>query len=62
MDPLLWRLLLMDGVGRFGKSQSLRFVNDEGETEKDDQRIIREDFWASTGNKQLNFLQHISRC
>jgi type I restriction enzyme M protein len=43
----------------FGKSQSLLFVNEEGDTEKDDQVIVREDFWTSTSNKQLNFVQHI---
>ena len=42
----------------FGKSQSLLFVNEEGDTEKDDQVIVREDFWTSTSNKQLNFVQH----
>lgn len=44
----------------FGKSQSLLFVNEEGDTEKDDQVIVREDFWTSTSNKQLNFVQHMS--
>ncbi|MEP7340576.1 MAG: class I SAM-dependent DNA methyltransferase [Acidobacteriota bacterium] len=43
----------------FGKKQSLLFVNEEGDTEKDDQVIYREDFWTSTSNKQLNFVQHI---
>ena len=43
----------------FGKKQSLLFVNEEGDTEKDDQVVVREDFWTSTSNKQLNFLQHI---
>ncbi|MGH8578537.1 MAG: HsdM family class I SAM-dependent methyltransferase, partial [Gammaproteobacteria bacterium] len=43
----------------FGKKQSLLFVNEEGDTEKDDQVIVREDFWTSTSNKQLNFVQHI---
>jgi len=43
----------------FGKKQSLLFVNEEGETEKEDQVIVREDFWTSTSNKQLNFVQHI---
>jgi type I restriction enzyme M protein len=43
----------------FGKKQSLLFVNEEGDTEKDDQIIFREDFWTSTSNKQLNFVQHI---
>lgn len=37
----------------FGKKQSLLFVNEEGETEKEDQVIVREDFWTLTSNKQL---------
>ncbi len=43
----------------FGKSQSLLFVTEEGDTEKDDKVIVREDFWTATGNKQLNFVQHM---
>ncbi len=43
----------------FGKKSSTLFVNDEGDTEKEDQVIVREDFWTSTSNKQLNFVQHI---
>lgn len=44
----------------FGKKQNLVFVNEEGETEKEeDAAILREDFWTSTSNKQLNFVQHI---
>jgi len=43
----------------FGKKQSLLFVNKEGDTEKEDQTVLREDFWTSTSNKQLNFVQHI---
>jgi type I restriction enzyme M protein len=43
----------------FGKKQSLLFVNEEGETEKEDQVVLREDFWTSTSNKQVNFVQHI---
>ena len=43
----------------FGKKQTLQTVNDEGAIEREDQVIVRQDFWASTGNKQLNFLQHI---
>jgi len=34
-------------------------VNEEGETEKEDPVVLREDFWTSTSNKQLNFVQHI---
>ena len=43
----------------FGKKQSLLFVTEAGETEKEDQVVVREDFWTSTSNKQLNFVQHI---
>jgi type I restriction enzyme M protein len=43
----------------FGKKQSLLFVNEEGDTEKEDQVVVREDFWTSTSNKQMNFVQHI---
>jgi type I restriction enzyme M protein len=43
----------------FGKKQSLLFVNEEGEAEQEDQVVVREDFWTSTSNKQLNFVQHI---
>ena len=34
-------------------------MTEEGETEKDDQVIVREDFWTTTSNKQLNFVQHM---
>jgi type I restriction enzyme M protein len=43
----------------FGKKQSLLFVNDEGDTEKEDMEVSRPDFWTTTSNKQLNFVQHI---
>jgi type I restriction enzyme M protein len=37
----------------------MTFVNAEGEAEREDLVIVRDDFWASTSNKQLNFLQHV---
>ncbi len=37
----------------------MTFTNDEGEQERDDLTYNRQDFWATTSNKQLNFLQHI---
>lgn len=43
----------------FGKKSSMSFTNDEGEQETDDLTYNRQDFWATTSNKQLNFLQHI---
>jgi len=43
----------------FGKKSSVKFVSEEGEQENEDLTIIRDDFVASTSNKQLNFMQHI---
>ena len=43
----------------FGKKSSVTIVNDAGDQEKQSLVISRDDFWASTSNKQLNFLQHI---
>lgn len=42
----------------FGRKSSMRSSVD-AEGEADDLTIVRDDFWASTSNKQLNFLQHI---
>ncbi len=43
----------------FGKKQSLKTVNEEGELDSEEEVVVRQDFWASTANKQLNFVQHI---
>ena len=43
----------------FGKKSSVTIVNDAGEQQRESLVINRDDFWASTSNKQLNFLQHI---
>jgi type I restriction enzyme M protein len=43
----------------FGKKSSMTFTNEEGEQEKEDLTYNRQDFWVTTSNKQLNFLQHI---
>ena len=43
----------------FGKASSETIVTEEGETAKQSLTVIRDDFWAKTGNKQLNFLQHV---
>ena len=43
----------------FGKKQSYRIVNQQGEIETERQDYVREDFTVTTSNKQLNFLQHI---
>ena len=43
----------------FGKKSSMAFTNAEGEQEKEDLTYNRQDFWVTTSNKQLNFVQHI---
>jgi type I restriction enzyme M protein len=43
----------------FGKKSSIAIVNEEGELEKEDHAYERQDFWTTTKNKQLNFVQHI---
>lgn len=43
----------------FGKKSSMTITNEEGEIEKEDLSYNRQDFWETTSNKQLNFLQHI---
>ena len=43
----------------FGKKSSVTIVNEAGESSKESLTINRDDFWATTSNKQLNFLQHI---
>ena len=43
----------------FGRKSSMSFTNEEGEQDKDDLTYNRQDFWATTSNKQLNFVQHI---
>ncbi len=46
----------------FGKKSSFTIVNEEGEAAKADISYVRDDFWATTSNKQLNFLQHVKSC
>jgi len=43
----------------FGKKSSITVVNDEGETDRETLTYNRPDFWTTTSNKQLNFLQHV---
>ena len=43
----------------FGKKSSVTIVNEAGESSSESLTINRDDFWATTSNKQLNFLQHI---
>lgn len=43
----------------FGKKSSEKIITEEGKTESQSLVILRDDFWAQTSNKQLNFLQHV---
>ena len=43
----------------FGKKSSITIVDEKGAAGKNSLIYEREDFWATTSNKQLNFLQHV---
>ena len=43
----------------FGKKSSMTITNADGEEDRDALTYERQDFWQTTSNKQLNFLQHI---
>lgn len=45
----------------FGKKSSMTIIGAEGETSRESLTVVREDFWATTSNKQLNFVQHAAR-
>lgn len=43
----------------FGKKSSTMIVGEDGKTSTEKDIVERDDFWATTSNKQLNFVQHI---
>lgn len=43
----------------FGKKSSITVINENGKASKESIVYERNDFWATTSNKQLNFVQHI---
>ena len=43
----------------FGKKSTITIANGEGTVAKESLVYERQDFWATTSNKQLNFLQHV---
>lgn len=43
----------------FGKKSSMTITNEGGDEDRDALTYERQDFWETTSNKQLNFLQHI---
>ncbi len=44
----------------FGKKSSITFTNEDNESESEDLVYNRQDFWTTSSNKQLNFVQHIN--
>ncbi len=43
----------------FGKKSSVTIFNGEGKADRESLIYERQDFWATTSNKQLNFVQHV---
>ncbi len=43
----------------FGKKSSITVINEEGDESREALTVYRDDFWATTSNKQLNFVQHV---
>lgn len=43
----------------FGKKSSITVTTEDGKQEKETLTYNRQDFWVTTSNKQLNFVQHI---
>jgi type I restriction enzyme M protein len=43
----------------FGRKSSVTIIAEDGESAKESLVITRDDFWATTSNKQLNFVQHV---
>jgi type I restriction enzyme M protein len=69
MEPIIVKDSLLSHPGEyfdmaltnppFGRKSSLTITNEKGRQERGVSSIVRDDFWASTSNKQLNFLQHL---
>jgi len=43
----------------FGRKSSVTYRGADGTEEREANSIVRDDFWAATSNKQLNFVQHV---
>ena len=55
-----WRVDYVLTNPPFGKKSSITMTNEEGEEEQEDLVYNRQDFWTTSSNKQLNFVQHIN--
>jgi type I restriction enzyme M protein len=45
----------------FGRKSSITMVGADGREAREDTEVARPDFWVTTSNKQLNFVQHIAQ-
>lgn len=52
-----WSIVLANPP--FGSKAAVTMVGEDGKKVKDKLEIVRDDFWVTTSNKQLNFVQHI---
>jgi len=43
----------------FGTKSAAKVIGEDGKTTSENLEIVRDDFWVTTANKQLNFVQHI---
>ena len=43
----------------FGTKSATKMIGEDGKTTTSNLEIVRDDFWVTTANKQLNFVQHI---
>src|SRR5437867_13012052 len=43
----------------FGKKSSMTVIKEKGESSRESLAVYRDDFWTTTSNKQLNFVQHV---
>jgi type I restriction enzyme M protein len=43
----------------FGRKSAVTMIGADGREAREDLEIARQDFWVTTANKQLNFVQHI---
>jgi type I restriction enzyme M protein len=57
-DPGEWFDIVLTNPP-FGKKSSITIVNGEGKSDRETLVYERQDFWATSSNKQLNFLQHV---
>jgi type I restriction enzyme M protein len=45
----------------FGQKSAITVLGEDGKATRDDAAYSRDDFWTTTKNKQLNFVQHIAK-